>query len=60
MVTEENKMIILMIWLVGIMTLWIFNMLDFNIRGYWIVSKLVMWWITWSVVLLAIYFFFRR
>lgn len=53
-------MIILMIWLIGVMTLWILNMLDFNIRGYWIVSKLVMWWITWSVVLLAIYFFFRR
>ena len=53
-------MIILMIWLIGVMTLWIFNMLDFNVRGYWIVSKVVMWWITWSVVLLAIYFFFRR
>lgn len=51
---------IIAIWLIGIMLIWMFTMVDFNVRGYWIVSKLVMWWITWSVVLFAIYFFFRR
>lgn len=51
---------IIAIWIIGIMMIWMFTMLDFNVRGYWIVSKVLMWWITWSVVLLAIYFFFRR
>ena len=40
---------IIAIWIIGIFALWIFTLLVFNERGYWIPSRFVMWCVVWSI-----------
>ena len=40
---------IIAIWIIGVMLLWMVNMLVFNVKGYWTVSRYIAWCVVWSV-----------
>ena len=46
---------IIPIWIVGIMMLWMVNMLVFNFRGYWTVSTYISWCAVWTVAVVGAY-----
>ena len=42
---------IIAIWVIGIMLLWMFNMLSFNVKGYWTISTYIPWCVIFTAVL---------
>ena len=40
---------IIPIWFIGVMLLWMVNMLLFNVKGYWTVSRYIAWCVVWSI-----------
>lgn len=46
---------IIAIWIIGIMLLWMVNMLVFNLKGYWTVSSYISWCAVWTVAVMFMY-----
>ena len=42
---------IIAIWVIGIMMLWMFNMVAFNTKGYWTISTYITWCVIFTAVL---------
>lgn len=46
---------IIAIWSIGIMLMWMLNMLMFNIKGYWTINTYIAWCVVWTVAVVGAY-----
>lgn len=50
---------IIAIWIIGVIMLWLFNLVSFNNKGYWTFATYMSWIAVWTVVFVIAMRFLR-